>query len=835
MQRHSLHIVFLLFSLAMFCASTAIGAPAQTFTTLVNFDGTNGSEPLYVIQGSDGNFYGTTYVGGGIVFKMTPQGTLTTLYNNVTSRLVQGRDGDFYGTSSGGGGLGTVFKMTNQGKVTTLHTFDFTDGIGGGSTSGMVQSTDGNFYGTTSSGGFNDAGSVFKITPDGTFTSLFSFQGPTFLEPSTLVQGTDGSFYGTAEFGGSSYECGDFGCGTVFKITPSGTLTTLYNFCSQPNCTDGVGPKDGLVKATDGNFYGTTYSTLYGLGTVFKITPGGTLTTIYRFSGTDGAKPAGLVQATDGNFYGTAATGGNDTCEYGCGTVFEITPGGTLTTLHSFGGTDGFGPEAGLVQATDGKFYGTTFQGGANHNCNGGCGTVFSLSVGLGPFVATNPTSANLGAPVIILGTNLTGATSVTFNGTPAAFNIVSASEITTTVPDGATTGPVQVNTPSGTLTSNVNFRVITPLQLVPVTPCRLVDTRNANGEFGGPPLQGNSARSFTIPDNQDCNVPSTAAAYSLNVTVVPHGSLAYLTMWPTGQNQPVISTLNSYDGRTKANAAIVPAGAGGAVSVYVTDTADVVLDIDGYFAPVSGSTLAFYPLPPCRVADTRSAKGDLGGPFLTGGAPRDFPVREASSCNIPNTAQAYSLNFTAVPHVPLGFLTVWPTGQSQPGVSTLNSYTGQLVANAAIVPAGTDGKVSTFASNDTDLVIDINGYFAPAGQNGLSLYAAVPCRAQDTRSVGDGQPFSGELTVDVLNSGCTPGTAQAYVFNATVVPPGPLGFLTLWPDGSDQPGVSTLNAADGAVTSNMAIVPAGRQGKVDAYATNLTQLILDISSYFAP
>jgi hypothetical protein len=318
-------------------------------------------------------------------------------------------------------------------------------------------------------------------------------------------------------------------------------------------------------------------------------------------------------------------------------------------------------------------------------------------------------------------------------------------------------------------------------------------------------------------------------------VTVVPHGSLGYLTVWPTGEDQPVVSTMNSYDGRVKANAAIVPAGTQGAVSFFVTDTTDLILDIDGYFAPVSNSTLAFYSLAPCRVADTRNANGDLGGPYLMGGVPRDFPVLEATSCNIPNAAQAYSLNFTAVPHVPLGFLTVWPTGQSQPGVSTLNSYSGQLVANAAIVPAGTDGKVSTYASNDTDLVIDINGYFAAAGQNGLSLYPTAPCRVLDTRTVGNGQPFSGELTVDVLNSGCTPSTAEAYVLNATVVPPGPLGFLTLWPDGGSLPVVSTLNAADGAVTSNMAIVPASSQGRIDAFASDLTQLILDISSYFAP
>jgi hypothetical protein len=178
----------------------------------------------------------------------------------------------------------------------------------------------------------------------------------------------------------------------------------------------------------------------------------------------------------------------------------------------------------------------------------------------------------------------------------------------------------------------------------------------------------------------------------------------------------------------------------------------------------------------------------------------------------------------------------VWPNGQPQPNVSTLNSYSGQPVANAALVPAGTGGKVSTFASNDTDLVIDINGYFATRAQNGLSLYPVAPCRVLDTRTAGNGQPFSGKLAVDVLNSGCGPSSlSQAYVFNATVVPWGSLGFLTLWPDGGSQPGVSTLNAADGAVTSNMAIVSAGSQGKIDAYATDLTELILDISSYFAP
>jgi hypothetical protein len=179
--------------------------------------------------------------------------------------------------------------------------------------------------------------------------------------------------------------------------------------------------------------------------------------------------------------------------------------------------------------------------------------------------------------------------------------------------------------------------------------------------------------------------------------------------------------------------------------------------------------------------------------------------------------------------------LTVWPTNQPQPVVSTLNAPTGTVTANAAIVPAGSmGGEVSTFASNDTDLLIDIDGYFAVVGQGGLSLYPLPPCRVLDTRP----NDFSGTLSppVDVLSSPCpVPSQAQAYVFNATVVPVGSLGYLTLWPDGISQPVVSTLNASDGAVTSNMAIVPAGNQGKVDAFAQGTTNLLLDISSYVAP
>jgi DNA-binding beta-propeller fold protein YncE len=372
-----------------------------------------------------------------------------------------------------------------------------------------------------------------------------------------------------------------------------------------------------------------------------------------------------------------------------------------------------------------------------------------------------------------------------------------------------------------------------TAWQFVPLTPCRVVDTRNPDGPLGGPVIAAGTSRDFPLPQG-DCNIPAAATAYALNVTVVPHGPLGYLTIWPTGQSRPVASTMNSLDGRIKANAAIVAGGTSEAVSVYASSTTDVILDVNGYFVPAPNPVaLAFYPLPPCRVADSRKPDGPLGGPYLQGNQQRDFPVTQAAACNIPNTALAYSLNFTVIPKPALGFLSVWPKGLPQPLVSTLNDLTGTIVANAAIVPAGTGGDITTFVTNDTDLVIDINGYFAPAGPGGQSLYAPTVCRVLDTRHGGG--PFSGTFVAGVVSAACSaPSTAGAFVLNGTVLPSGGLSYLTLWPDGEQQPTVSTLNAPDGAISSNMAIVP-NLNGSVDAFASEYTHLVLDISGYFAP
>ncbi len=367
--------------------------------------------------------------------------------------------------------------------------------------------------------------------------------------------------------------------------------------------------------------------------------------------------------------------------------------------------------------------------------------------------------------------------------------------------------------------------------RFVPVSPCRVADTR-----FGdAPTMAARETRSFPIPQSA-CGIPNTAQAYSLNVTVVPKKPLAYLTLWPTGQTQPGVSTLNSWDGIVVANAAMVPAGMDGAVSVYVTDPTDVILDINGYFD--SPGSYAFYPVQPCRVADTRNADGPFGGPTLGSHDSRDFTL-PSSGCGLPSSASAYSMNVTVVPDVPLGYLTTWPTGQPRPGVSTLNSWTGKVVANAAIVPAGANGSISVFVQDPTDVILDTNGYFGAPGNSGaLNFYPVTPCRVADTRNPGGGGEMqAGESrSFAIPQSGCgIPANAAAYSMNVTVVPERMLQYLTAWPTDAQRPGVSTLNSWDGSVVANAAIIPAGTGGAISIYATDRTHVILDINGYFAP
>jgi hypothetical protein len=426
-----------------------------------------------------------------------------------------------------------------------------------------------------------------------------------------------------------------------------------------------------------------------------------------------------------------------------------------------------------------------------------------------------------------------------------------------TTVPLGDVISESPVAGTSVSVGSAVNLIVSTgppsPLALYLLAPCRIADTRVGFGfesPFGPPSLAAGATRSFPIPQSA-CDVLGAAEAYSLNVTVVPAGPFGYLTAWPNGWTIPNVSTLNAPDGIVTANAAVLTPGTDGGVNLFASDQTDVIMDINGYFAPPTAQGLAFYPMSPCRVADTREYfgfTGAFGPPSLVGGATRNFPMQR-SSCDIPSAALAYSVRMTAVADDgPLVYLTTWPMGETLPNVSTLNAPAGGVVGNQAIVPAGTDsaGSLSVFVSNNTDLLIDINGYFGPPGGTGaLYFYPTTPCRIADTRA---GFGFTGAFGQPSLVAGATrtfpiqsacgiPSSAQAYSLNLTAVVPsgGDLVYLTAFPTGMTLPNASTLNAPNGGVVASAAIVPAGSSRSIDVFSSDATDLLIDINGYFAP
>ena len=445
--------------------------PAGVLTTLVEFTGNGasnkGGEPMAkLVQGSDGNFYGTTSIGAangdGTVFKLTPAGVLTTLVEftgdgltnrgrNPRAELVQGSDGNFYGTTQLGGVdnyYGTVFKMTPAGVLTTL--VEFNNFTGSGPYAGLVQGSDGNFYGTTYYGGIFGYGTAFMMTPNGTLTTLLEFTGTGqgyndgSFPPSPLVQGSDGNFYGTTERGGK----GD--AGTIFRMTPDGVLTTLVEFLGQQRSV-GIQPYAGLIQGSDGNFYGATVrGGTWDQGTVFKLTPAGVETTLVQFQGyPDGGSPnAGLVQGTDGNFYGTTSAGG----VAAVGTVFKLTPAGVRTTLVQFtrnGASNKGGlPYAGMVQGSDGNFYGTTNIGGTSDR-----GTVFKLTPAgvLTTLVEfTSPRGYPVGGLAVGTDGNFYGTTTDGSNG--SAFKLTPAGVLTTLFVFTGTTGSYKGTNPQASL-----------------------------------------------------------------------------------------------------------------------------------------------------------------------------------------------------------------------------------------------------------------------------------------------------------------------------------------------------------------------------------------------
>jgi uncharacterized repeat protein (TIGR03803 family) len=472
--------------LALACAaltfSLAVCAEAQTFTSLATFNGQDGFAPWgSVTQGINGHFYGTAGLDGahqgGNVFEVSPDGTLRIIHSFCsqancadgyypTSAPVLGSDGNLYGVVGEGGsdagygtGAGVFYKITSGQQFTILYTFCATTPcVDGAFPTGLTLASDGNFYGTTYAGGTYDGGTIFQVTPAGQLKVLYDFCShencidgwhPVFPP----IQGSDGNFYGTTPIGGTP------GSGVFYELTDSGTYKVLHNFCQTASCSDGSVP-NSIAQDAKGDFFGSASSGgSKGYGTIFQITPANQFTVLHNFDFEHEHPLEQLILANDGNLYATTQ---GDAIGTNGGSILEITPSGTVTQLYLFsnGPCDGSNPSSLLFQGTDGRLYGTTVYGGAINGRCGGDGTVFSLSNGLSPLVETAPRGGKVGTQVIILGNNLTGSSSVTFNGVAAAFTVESDTYIKATVPSGATTGIVSVVTPSGTLNSNPQFVV---------------------------------------------------------------------------------------------------------------------------------------------------------------------------------------------------------------------------------------------------------------------------------------------------------------------------------------------------------------------------------------
>jgi len=571
----------------LFVAATA---SAQTFTALHTYPVGSGAwsgirAPQMMAQGRDGNLYSTQANTGtlfdGTVYKITTAGALTQVYSfcaltscddgsDPEGGVTLGLDGNLYGTTKIGGkdGAGTVFKVTPTGTLTTM--YSFTNGTDDSvPVYTVILGQDGNFYGVSEVAYTGQNGAFFRISPAGVFKALADFDYTNGLLPNLPVQGTDLNFYGTAQQGGNN----GTNCGVIYKVTTGGKITVLHNFANYP--TDGCRPIGMLVQGPDGYFYGTTYlggdaaAHGNGNGTIFKISPAGAYTLLYSFTfGVSGSAnlydaqlpEAGLTLGTDGNFYGVGVYGGMT--NYGA--IFKITPAGKESVLYSFcyKTCTSFAPTTPLVLHTNGDFYGNT-----SGDSLGGA-VFYSLNVGFKPLIDLVTWTGKVGATVEILGQGFTGATGVSFNGTPAKFTNVSDTYMTATVPTGATTGTVTVTTFTSSLKSNRTFLVTPQIKSfappsgivgTPVTITGVSLTQTTAVTIGG--------KAATFKVNSDISVTATVpagaktgAAISITTAggvasfgkfvVVPEVTSFTPTSGPVGQS--VVITGNSFTGATK-------------------------------------------------------------------------------------------------------------------------------------------------------------------------------------------------------------------------------------------------------------------------------------------
>jgi uncharacterized repeat protein (TIGR03803 family) len=429
----------ILTTLILMVAMTATPAAAQdNYTVLYTFDGITAANPIgTLVQGRDGNLYGTATN----VFRISTRGKLSVVHSFVdTNQLPYGitlaTDGKFYGATNGSD-YSTLYTITPGGKLTALHKL-----TGQFPIAPPIQGTDGNFYGATTSGLDAIPGITYRMTRSGIFTVLGSLPGLYYLND-PLIQATDGLFYGPYEYGGGGAPFS----GAVFKMTPDGVPTAFFDF----DGVIGLFPNQ-LIQGSDGNLYGTTGDTgSTDGGMAFKLTPQGAYTVLHNFGWPGAVGPKGsLLEASDGNFYGATTEGGS----VNQGVFFRLSPTGAYSVVLSFPFTGGKLPST-PMQHSNGKIYGLVSDGGAL-----GRGYVYSIDLGLPPFVRLVSTSGKVGTSITILGQGFTGTTDVSFNGIPATFKVWSNTFLKATVPSGATTGPVTVTSPTGTLTSNHPFRV---------------------------------------------------------------------------------------------------------------------------------------------------------------------------------------------------------------------------------------------------------------------------------------------------------------------------------------------------------------------------------------
>ena len=426
---------------------------AQAYVDLYDFPAHSGGccpqHPSIMAEGRDGNLYGITTTGGnnniGTIFRISPGGSFKQLFSFDTVHgstpvggLLLGLDGNLYGTTEEGGayGFGNIFKITPSGVLTVIHDFSGNSTKDGGlPVSTLIIGSDGAMYGTS------HPGIAYRITQAGVFTRVATTPSESF---GPLLLSRSGAYYGTTEFAGATQN------GSIYRISGSNT-TILHSF----NGPDGQFPIGGVVEGTDGNIYGTTSSGgTEDAGVIFRITPTGTYTVVYNFSSKNflfGYQAfAGLIAGSDGNMYGATIWGGTS----GYGVIFEITTSGAYSVLTSFDAQQGDGAYATPMQHSNGAIFGLNKRGGATGN-----GTVFGFNAGLPQFALLTSPVGIVGGSVGILGTGFATASSVTFNGTPASFHVVSNTYMTATVPSGET-GFVTVATSAGNLVSNKVFKV---------------------------------------------------------------------------------------------------------------------------------------------------------------------------------------------------------------------------------------------------------------------------------------------------------------------------------------------------------------------------------------